>query len=63
MIAWSVREAIYVLDGLLHNDTVLRPKEHFVDQHGLTDQLCGLCQLLGFALMPRLNVRRQLLYK
>ena len=43
-----MREAIYVLDGLLSNDTVLRPKEHFVDQHGFTDQLFGLCHLLGF---------------
>ena len=46
VIACSVREAIYVLDGLLRNDTVLRPKEHFVDQHGFTDQLFGLCHLL-----------------
>ena len=44
VIACSVREAIYVLDGLLNNDTVLRPKEHFVDQHGFTDQLFGLQQ-------------------
>jgi TnpA family transposase len=63
VIACSVREAIYVLDGLLNNDTVLRPKEHFVDQHGFTDQLFGLCHLLGFSLMPRLNVSKQLLYK
>ena len=51
-ISCSVREAIYVLDGLLNNDTILRPKEHFVDQHGFTDQLFGLCHLLGFTLMP-----------
>jgi TnpA family transposase len=63
VIACSVREAIYVLDGLLNNDTVLRPKEHFVDQHGFTDQLFGLCHLLGFSLMPRLNVSKQTLYK
>ena len=50
VIACSVREAIYVLDGLLNNDTVLRPKEHFVDQHGYTDQLFGLCHLLGYSL-------------
>jgi TnpA family transposase len=56
VISCSVREAIYVLDGLLNNDTVLRPQEHFVDQHGFTDQLFGLCHLLGFTLMPRLNV-------
>jgi TnpA family transposase len=63
VIACSVREAIYVLDGLLNNDTILRPKEHFVDQHGFTDQLFGLCHLLGFSLMPRLNVSKQQLYK
>ena len=63
VIACSVREALYVLDGLLNNDTVLRPKEHFVDQHGFTDQLFGLCHLLGFSLMPRLNVSKQTLYK
>jgi TnpA family transposase len=36
VIACSVREALYVLDGLLDNHTILRPKEHFVDQHGYT---------------------------
>jgi TnpA family transposase len=63
VIACSVREATYVLDGLLDNDTVLRPKEHFVDQHGYTDQLFGLCHLLGYSLMPRLTVSKQTLYK
>jgi TnpA family transposase len=59
VIACSVREAVYVLDGLLANDTILRPKEHFVDQHGYTDQLFGLCHLLRYSLMPRLNVGQQ----
>src|SRR5215510_4514031 len=63
VIACSVREATYVLDGLLENDTILRPKEHFVDQHGYTDQLFGLCHLLGYSLMPRLTVSKQTLYK
>jgi TnpA family transposase len=63
VIACSVREAVYVLDGLLANDTILRPKEHFVDQHGYTDQLFGLCHLLGYSLMPRLNVGQQKLYR
>jgi TnpA family transposase len=47
----------------LDNDTILRPKEHFVDQHGYTDQLFGLCHLLGYSLMPRLTVSKQTLYK
>jgi len=63
VIACAVREATYVVDGLLDNDTILRPKEHFVDQHGYTDQLFGLCHLLGYSLMPRLTVSKQTLYK
>jgi TnpA family transposase len=34
-----------------------------VDQHGYTDQLFGLCHLLGYSLRPRLNVSKQTLYK
>jgi TnpA family transposase len=63
VIACGLREATYVLDGLLHNNTVLRPKEHMVDTHGYTDQLFGLCHLLGYSLMPRLTVSKQTLYK
>jgi TnpA family transposase len=62
-MACSLREAIYVLDGLLAHDTILRPKEHFVDQHGYTDQLFGLCHSLGYSLMPRLTVSKHTLYK
>jgi TnpA family transposase len=31
------REALYVLDGLLENDTILRPQEHTTDTHGTTE--------------------------
>jgi hypothetical protein len=48
LISCAAREALYVLDGLLDNDTVLRPKEHYTDTHGFTEQLFGLCYLLGF---------------
>src|SRR5439155_7902377 len=30
-------------------------RTHIVDTHGYTDQLFGLCDLLGFAFMPRLK--------
>jgi TnpA family transposase len=63
VIACGLREATYVLDGLLNNHTVLRPKDHFVDTHGYTDQLFGLCHLLGYSLMPRLTMSKQTLYK
>ena len=63
VIACSVRDALYGLDGLLDNKTILRPKEHLVDQHGFTDQLFGLCHRLGYTVMPRLPVHTQQLYK
>jgi len=63
-ISCSPREAIYVLDGLLENDTILRAREHYTDTHGFTEQLFGLCYLLGFSFMPRLKgLADQQLYK
>ncbi|HTP51679.1 MAG TPA: Tn3 family transposase [Anaeromyxobacteraceae bacterium] len=64
VISCSPREAIYVLDGILENDTVLRPREHCTDTHGFTEQLFGLCHLLGIAFMPRLkDLKDQQLYR
>ena len=48
-----------MLDGLLENETVLRPREHYTDTHGFTEQLFGLCYLLGYSFMPR---RKDLAY-
>lgn len=62
-ISCSPREAIYVLDGLLENDTAIHPREHHTDTHGFTEQLFGLCYLLGFSFMPRLkDLKDQQLY-
>jgi hypothetical protein len=64
VISCSPREALYVLDGLLENDTILRPREHYTDTHGFTEQLFGLCFLLGYSFMPRLrDLADQQLYK
>jgi TnpA family transposase len=64
LISCTAREALYVLDGLLENDTVLRPKIHYTDTHGFTEQLFGLCYLLGFQFMPRIkDLKDQQLYK
>ena len=63
-ISCSPKEALYVLDGLLENDTVLQPTEHYTDTHGATEHLFGLCHLLGFDFMPRLkDPANVLLYK
>jgi TnpA family transposase len=64
VISCSPREAIYVLDGLLENNTILRPREHSTDTHGFTEQLFGLCYLLGYSFMPRLkDLKDQQLYR
>jgi TnpA family transposase len=63
-ISCSAREALYVLDGLLENDTILRPREHSTDTHGATEHVFGLCYLLGYTFLPRLrSLADQTLYK
>lgn len=53
-----------MLDGLLENDTLVRPVAHTTHTHGFTEQLFGLCHLLGIVFMPRLNdLPDQHLYK
>jgi len=58
-----MREAVYVLDGLLHQDAALI-KEHYTDTHGFTELLFGLFSLLGFRFAPRLrDLGDQTLYR
>jgi TnpA family transposase len=63
-ISCTVRESVYVLAGLLGNDTLLRPRVHHTDTHGYTDQVFGLFRLLGLSFQPRLaGIRKQRLWK
>jgi TnpA family transposase len=57
VIAATVSEAPYVLDGLLHHvhQTGLRIVEHYTDTAGATDHVFGLCHLLGFRFAPRIK--------
>lgn len=58
----SVREATYVLDGLLHNNTI-KSNIHTTDTHGYTEALFGLTDLLGFEFRPNIaKMLRQTLY-
>ena len=58
----AVREAAYVLDGLLHNDAI-RSTIHTTDTHGYTEALFGLMDLLGFGFCPNIaKVLDQTLY-
>ena len=63
-ISCAPREANYVLDGILENDTILKIREHTTDTGGFTEPLWGLCLLLGIDFMPRLkDLPDQALYR
>lgn len=55
IIHTNSRDAIHVLDGLLHHETDLNIEEHFTDTSGYTDQIFGLTHLLGFKFAPRIR--------
>ena len=47
------REAIYVVDGMMHNEVFLSSR-HATDSHGQTEAVFGLMHLLGFGFTPRI---------
>ena len=64
IISCSPREALYVLDGMLENNTLLNIKQHTTDTHGYTEIIFALCHLLGFYFMPRIrDLKDQQLYR
>ena len=64
MISCGPREALYVLDGLLNNNTILRIREHTTDTEGYTEIVFALCHLLGYYFMPRSkNLKDHQLYR
>jgi TnpA family transposase len=64
VISCSPREALYVLDGLLENNTILKIREHTTDTHGYTEIIFALCYLLGYYFMPRIrDLKDQQLYR
>ena len=64
VISCVPREALYVIDGLLENNTVLKIKAHTTDTHGYTEIIFALCYLLGFYFMPRIrDLKDQQLYR
>ena len=54
-IACGVWEAVYILDGLLENKSVLQPDTVIGDTHGQSEAVFGLAHLLGIKLMPRMK--------
>jgi len=55
LINVGVRDATYVLDGLLYHESDLRIAEHYTDTAGFTDHLFGLMPLLGYRFAPRIR--------
>ncbi|MCI0393082.1 MAG: Tn3 family transposase [Acidobacteria bacterium] len=55
VITCNVRQAPYVLDGLLYHGTHLQPREHYTDTHGYTDLIFGAAHLLGIRFAPRIK--------
>ena len=51
----GVRDATYVLDGLLYHESDLRIEEHYTDTAGFTNHVFALMHLLGFRFAPRLR--------
>jgi TnpA family transposase len=51
-ISCGVREAVFILDGLLQNRSDIQPDHIHSDTHGQTAVVFGLAYLLGIELMP-----------
>lgn len=60
VISCSVREATYILDGLIQNESALQPDTLHADTHGQTAAAFGVAHLLGIKLMPRIKNWRHL---
>jgi TnpA family transposase len=55
VINTTVRDATYVLDGLLYHESDLDIEEHHTDTEGFTDQVFGGTHLAGFRFAPRIR--------
>lgn len=64
VISSTLRDATYVLDEILNNETELTIVEHTTDTHGYTDLVFGLFDLLGLQFSPRIrDLGSKTLYK
>jgi TnpA family transposase len=54
VIPGTLRDSLYILEGLLEQQTSLRPTEIMSDTAGYSDLICGLFWLLGYQFSPRL---------
>ena len=54
VIPGTLRDSMYILDGLLEHQTRLRPVEIMTDTAGVSEVVFGLFWLLGYQFSPRL---------
>ena len=58
------RDAPYVLDGLLYNESDLQLEEHFTDTHGYTENNFAAFAMLGRKFSPRIRgLQKQRIYR
>jgi TnpA family transposase len=53
---------VYILDGLLHNDSDIQPDTVHADTQGQSLPVYGLATLLGFDLLPRIRNWHDLIF-
>lgn len=53
VIPGTIRDSLYLLEGLLDQQTVLHPQEVMTDTAGYSDIIFGLFGLLGYQFSPR----------
>jgi TnpA family transposase len=64
IIPTNLREATFILDGILDNQSDLPIREHTADTHGYTELTFGLFALLGLQFSPRIkDLGSQRLYR
>jgi TnpA family transposase len=57
VIPGTLRDSMFILDGLLEHQTQLRPVEIMADTGGVSDMVFGLFWLLGYQFSPHLAKR------
>jgi TnpA family transposase len=61
-IACGIWEAVYIIDGLLKNESLIQPDTLHSDTQGQTTVVFGLAHLLGIKLMPRIRNWQDLVF-
>jgi len=58
------RDAAFILDGLLYNESELEIEEHYTDTHGYTEINFAAFAMLGLRFCPRIRgVQHQRIYR